>query len=697
MGDGLRRVCGILGAWALGARGWPARAVPHAVRGLSAAILTVLLAAPLAAEPPTPTPPTPTPAPPAPAPAFFHESPELATRVARGELPPIKDRLPANPALIQVEEEVGTYGGIWRIAMVGEADGLLLYRNMGYEQLVRWDPSWRRVIPNVAQSVQVADGNRQFTFRLRPGLRWSDGEPFTAEDIRFWFEDVLLDPELMEERPRWLPAGADAVRLEVPDPLTLRFVFAQPNSQFLRAMASGHNVASATEFPRHALARFHPRHNPEGIAAELAAAGVTDWRALFRLKARIQRSPSDPASLLRRPVGDLTVTQLVEPVPTLDPWVLERREPGDPPRYVALRNPYYWKVDRAGNQLPYIDRVEVLETSPARLADLLRAGRLGMQVRHVGTRDMQDHMPDLQARGYRTVPLIPAGSNVMPLVFNLTHPDPARRALLADRSLRIALSRAIDRKAVIDDALGGQGEPWQVAPRRESPNYSDRLAHQYLEHDPDAASAALDALGLDRRDGEGYRLDAEGRRVSLTLLTRRDRPYQAAVGAAIAAQWRAVGVELVVETLDRVALQRRVREGRFDIVPGTGDGGMDAVQEAHAYIPLSNESAFGLAWVRWLKDPSGPGAEEPPEPVKHQWAIHRRLQEAEEPEERQALVAELLDSVAEAFVQIGIATDVPRFAVARKDFRNVPRMLWDSWIYPTPAPTNPAQYYIDAP
>lgn len=628
---------------------------------------------------------------------FFREPPDLALRAAHGALPPVAERLPVNPALIQVEESVGIYGGVWRLAMIGAADGLLLYRNLGYEHLVRWDPSWRRVIPNVAQSFHVSDGARVFTFRLRQGLRWSDGEPFTAEDIRFWFEDVLLDPELTDEPPRWMPVERDAVRLEVLDPLTVRFVFAQPNSLFLGALAAGQNLGTATDYPRHALARYHKRYNRQGIDAEVAAAGLKDWTALFHLKAHSRRSLSDPASLLRRPAGDLSVVQTAEPIPTLDPWVLDRREPGDPPRYVAVRNPYYWKVDPAGHQLPYIDRVEILETSQGRLMDLLRAGRIGLQARHLGLLDSRDQLPELLTRGYRAVPLMAAGNNALGLSFNLTHPDPARRALLANRNLRVALSHAINRKAVIAAALGGQGEPWQVAPRAESAHYSERLAHQYLEHDPATASALLDAQGLDRRDAKGYRLDRDGRRVSFTLLTRADRPFQEIAAELIADQWKAVGVELTVETLPRGALQDRVREGRFDIAPTSPDGGIDAIQDAFVYAPLTRDSIFGQAWVRWLEDPAGPGAEEPPDSVKRQWAIHRRIQETEDPGARRRLAAELLETAADEFAQIGIATETTRHAVARNDFRNVPRLLWDSWLYPTPAPTNPAQYYIDAP
>lgn len=629
---------------------------------------------------------------------FYREAPELQTRVARGELPPVERRLPRNPVLLQVEEAIGRYGGTWRMAMIGRGDGLLVYRNIGYEHLVRWDPAWRRVMPNVAQSFQVNENATVFTFQLRPGLRWSDGIPFTAEDVRFWFEDVLMDPDLAMELPRWMPRGRRGVRLEVEPPDLVRFVFDLPNSLFLASLAAGQDVGTATEFPQHALKRYHRRYNP-AVEAEAKAAGFGSWMELFHFKARTNHNLSDPASLLRVPLADLAAAQVAEPVPTLDAWVVERRDPGNPARVVAVRNPYYWKVDPAGNQLPYIDRVEFLEVrSDDELKALLKAGVIGMQARHVSSLAVQEELPALmESGGYRPVTLLPSDSNVLPLAFNQTHPDPARRALLSDRDFRTALSLGIDRRAIIDHVLNGRGEPFQVAPRPESRHFSPRLARQHLVHDPAHANALLDGLGFTRRDAEGFRLDAQGHRLGVTVLTRRDRTHHMEALTMIAADWGKLGVEARVVPTDRRELRAAVAENRYEVATASGDGGMDAVLEAYAFIPLIQESFFAPAWVRWVNDPGEPGAEEPPASVLKQLALYDRIQETADPDQQARYTAEILDIAVDQFFQIGIATESPRSALARKDFRNVPRLMPESWLYPTPAPTNPAQYFMVQP
>ncbi|MGQ9369770.1 ABC transporter substrate-binding protein [Azospirillum sp. ST 5-10] len=630
--------------------------------------------------------------------AFYREAPGLAERVAAGTLPAVDERLPGNPLLIPVEERVGRYGGVWRMAMVGDGDGLLLYRSIGYEPLVRWDPAWRRVVPNVAQSFRLSDDARTVTFQLRPGLRWSDGVPFTAEDIRFWVEDVLLDPELTPRPPRWMPTGPQGVRLEVADPHTVRFHFATPNSLFVAALASGQEWRALTEHPRHALSRYHRRYNPQGIAAEVAAAGVADWTELFHLKAGTFLNRSDPASLLRRRPDPAGGVQRAEPIPTLYAWVLDRLEPGDPPVYVAERNPYYWKVDPAGQQLPYLDRVDVYAAADeTAFARLLAGGRIDLQARHVVSPGMQPLLADLFAKDHRPLPIQPSVSNEVPLILNLTHPDPVLRAVLADRDVRVALSRAIDRRAIIERVFGGRGEPYQMAPRPDSRFYVERLARQHLDHDPVEAGRILDAKGLGVRDGDGVRLLPDGRRLSLTVLVRSDRAHHAAAMAMVARQWRAVGVEVTVREVSRRDLIDRIAANRFDAAVGYADGGMDAILDAYAYVPCFPDSQAAPGWAVWHNDPGRPGAVEPPAAVKRQVDLYRRIAETTDPDRQDRLMREVLEIAADEFYTLGIALVPGNDGIVRASFANVPAAMTESWIYPTPGPTNPPQYFMVAP
>lgn len=637
--------------------------------------------------------------------AFYRESPALAARVAAGALPPVSGRLPGNPLLIPVDG-IGRYGGVWRQAMIGEADGLLVYRTIGYEPLVRWDAGWRRVVPNVAQAVEVSEDARVFTFRLRPGLRWSDGVPFTVEDVQFWFEDVLGNPDLTPVPPPWMPRGG--VRLEIPETDTVRFVFAQPNGLFLPALASGQERRGPTDYPRHALERYHIRYNPDGAAAMARAAGTGGWAALFHLKANSFQSLSTLPALLRRPVpepaGGLAgpalpaVPMEADGVPVIAAWRIVRYEPGPPPRVVAERNPFYWKVDPAGQQLPYLDRVEVaLTDGDDSFLELLLGGGIDLQARHVVVPQVQERLPALLGGDFRPLMMQASDSNAVPLMLNLTHPDEGLRALFSRRDVRIALSIAIDRAEIIDGPLNGHGIPAQVAPRAESRFHSDRLARQHLVYDPAAAGAALDAAGLSRRGAGGVRLLADGRPAAFTILARTDRPHQREAARMTARFWRAIGLDVRVEEVDRAVLRRRVRANAFDVVIGSGDGGMDPMQEIHGFIPAFEGYNGAPAWERWRESSGHPDAMVPPEPVLRQLDLHRRIRETADSDQQDRLMREILDIAAEEFYAIGIAVMPGGMGVVRSTFRNVPRTMPESWVYPTPAPTNPAQYYTEAP
>jgi len=140
----------------------------------------------------------------------YQEAAGLAARVAAGELPPVGERLPQNPLVVEPNERVGQYGGTWRMGLVGGSDGALLTRTIGYENLTRWDPAWEEAIPNVAERVEVSDDSTTYTFHLREGMKWSDGQPFTADDIMFWYEDVLLNEALTPAPSSIYTVGGEA-------------------------------------------------------------------------------------------------------------------------------------------------------------------------------------------------------------------------------------------------------------------------------------------------------------------------------------------------------------------------------------------------------------------------------------------------------------------------------------------------------
>jgi peptide/nickel transport system substrate-binding protein len=217
----------------------------------------------------------------------------------------VEERLPRNPLLVQPVERVGLYGGTWRMGIKPSNDAGLLIRTIGYENLVRWDPHWIRVVPNVAQSVEVNDDSTAYIFHLREGMRWSDGAPFTADDIMFWYEDLFLNAALTPSKPSWLVAGGEPVVVEKLDDTTVRFRFAAPYGLFLQQIAQPDIGDMLTDHPRHYLQQFHLDYNPKGIEALIAEAGMADWVELFHLKS-----------------ADLADRYINPDLPTLHAWVM---------------------------------------------------------------------------------------------------------------------------------------------------------------------------------------------------------------------------------------------------------------------------------------------------------------------------------------------------------------------------------------
>ncbi|MCP4403498.1 MAG: response regulator [bacterium] len=274
--------------------------------------------------------------------SIYNEAPQLAELVAAGGLPPIHERLPKNPMLVQPVKQIGRYGGTWHMGMRSRgADQAMIIRTIGYENLVRWNEQWTQIMPNIAQFYEANDTATEFSFRLREGMRWSDGVPFTVDDILFWYENILLNQELNVPIPDWLTSGGEVVKVEKVDDDTVIFRFAAPKGLFLQELAQPKG-RKPTSYPRHYLEQFHIEYNPNGIDALMQEAGVEHWTELFKLKVGQIDTPGDPDTFVNTEI------------PTLNAWALTQGYTKDAREVLAERNPYYWKVDVAGKQLPYI-------------------------------------------------------------------------------------------------------------------------------------------------------------------------------------------------------------------------------------------------------------------------------------------------------------------------------------------------------
>ncbi len=584
------------------------------------------------------------------------EAPELAEMVAAGTLPPLEERLPESPYVYEPVERIGDYGGEWRRAILGGGDQHNILRTIGYHNLVRWNREWDEVIPHVADSFEISDDATTFTFHLRPGHKWSDGEPFTADDILFWYEDVLMNPELTPGiDPLWTVAGEPMKVVKVDDQ-TVRFEFSAPYATFIDRLAYGFG-APPTIYPRHYLQQFHKDYNPDGIDALIAESAVADdWVGLFNSKIA--------------PTWTVGYWQNTE-IPTLHPWKLTAPYSGTS-RVVAERNPWYFGVDPEGNQLPYIDRIvwNQVEDIEVLLLSALN-GEIDYQLRHLGNPNNKSVISqNMESRDYRLFDVMNSAANQPTLYLNLTHMDPVKREIFQNRDFRVALSHAIDREELLDLVYLGQGHISQAAPRPESPFYVERMANQYLEFDPDLANQILDDAGFAERDADGWRLGPDGQPISFVILASAgDGRIETA--ELVTDYWKDVGINAQFRQVDRSLMTTSLIGNDYDAYVWDSPGGLsDAISDPRGYFPFNKTVIFiAPLWAEWFMDPTT--GEEPPAEIVRQMELYRTIDTLADPAERIARMKEVLEMSADYFYSIGIRQPPPGFGIAKNNFRNI--------------------------
>lgn len=599
----------------------------------------------------------------------YKEAPQLAAMVQRGELPPVDERLPLDPVVITPHERIGNYGGTWHSGLLGVADRPWISRTMAYEPLLRWSADLTSVGPNVAESWEVSDDGMEFTFHLRQGMHWSDGAPFTADDFVYWYEHVLLNDDLTPVKFQYMQPGGILGRVEKIDDVTVKFVFEVPSGLFITQMGNTSPYAAA-----HFAQQWHIEFNKEAVEKEVADQQLNSWASLYTTKM------------------DFLAT--VE-CPVLFPWKVIVPV-GSTNRVVSDRNPYYWKVDPEGHQLPYIDQMDypIVENVDVLVLKAM-AGEIDMMDRHIATPDNKAIFVDNQDQGdYHFFNVEFAFESPCVIALNLNHKDPELKRVFNEKDFRVALSHAINRQEIIDVIYVGSGQPRQPAPLDESPHYHERLATQYLEYDVATANQLLDDLGLERGpDGMRRRFDGQPLFINVEVAAAFE-PW-GRIMEMVTDYWKAVGVDSDVRVIERSLFYARKAAYDHDCGVWTGADGIAVLMDPRWYMPFSNESIYGIAWADWWRS-GGTQGEEPPPAAKQQQDIYDQILVTANEEERNALVQQMLDIAADQFWAIGITKYYAGYGIVKNNFKNVPDTIWQWHISNSPAQTHPEQYFIEA-
>jgi peptide/nickel transport system substrate-binding protein len=619
----------------------------------------------------------------------YNESPMLAAMVEAGQLPPVAERLPANPAVVTPINEVGAYGGELRVGFTGTNPGWGgLWYMTGWENLVIWKPDFSGVVPNIAESWEVSDDVREYTFHLRKGLKWSDGVDFTADDVMFYFEDILFNTEISVGGAvaDWLPTeGAQDFKAEKIDDYTFKMIFANPNGTFLYQLAtwSGRHI---TFFPKHFLMQYHKTYNPDVDALVAQEEGVESWVGLFN---KYAAGPAD----------DTQNFYLYPQRPLLFPWIVQ--EPlGTGTVITMVRNPYYWKVDSEGNQLPYIDYVKgysYLDEESRVLA------MLNGDLDYIKDPSSNDRILFFDAvdagQPLAISDTFSDGGTNNTIHFNRTIADPVKAAVFADKNFRIGMSYAINRPEIIEIVHLGQGTPSQAAPLESSPLYNEQLATQYTEYDVDKANEYLDMV-LPDKDAEGYRLGPDGNRFSFVFSVSTNEPYQTTweqVAELLVGYWDAVGVEVTLNAQNSTVFNEDKRANIVEatLLTGEGGAGITAILDPRYYIPAEYFGMFGNGWYAWRVHSTD--SEQVEMPAEYQ-AMRARFENevlgAPSQEEQIAVMSELLQQAADEFWVLGTARPGPGYQVYHQRLGNQPAEWIIGWIEGVQKLTYPEQWYI---
>lgn len=580
------------------------------------------------------------------------EPPFLVPQVQAGVLPPVTARLPQNPSVVELsgKRSMGRYGGALRLLLARPKDVRMLVV-YGYARLVAWTPDFR-LVPDIAESVEVQQG-RRFTIRLRAGHRWSDGAPFTAEDFRYWWEDVANNPMLSPTGPpsEMLVHGKPP-RFEVVDARTVRFTWDEPNPDFLPALAGASPLYIYR--PAHYLKRFHARYaDPERLARRVSRAGARNWAALHNRRDDQYRNDNPR-------------------LPTLQPWVARTRPPAQ--RFVFTRNPYFHRVDAAGRQLPYIDHVIVTIADPKILPAKTATGESDLQARGLHFSDYTFLKRGEKSHGYNVRLWRTAKGAHIALFPNLNTNDPVWRKLFRDVRVRRALSLAIDRHEINQVVYFGLAREGANTVLAESPLYRDRYRRAWATFDPDRARALLDAAGLDRRDARGVRLLPDGRPAELVVETAGEDTEQTDVLELIRDGWRRVGIRTHVRPSQREVFRNRIFAGETLISVWSGyENGLATAQMSPAeFAPTSQQQ---LQWPRWGQhfQTGGMTGEPPADPAAQQLLrLYRAWRAAPTVPERERIWHRMLEINADQVFSIGIVAAVPQPVVVSTRLRNVP-------------------------
>ncbi|MSO91510.1 MAG: ABC transporter substrate-binding protein [Acetobacteraceae bacterium] len=624
-------------------------------------------------------------------PKSFKEAPALAALVKAGKLPPVEQRLPAEPMVLKPLRSVGTYGGTWRRGFLGPGDRENGNRIRAGEKLLFWNAAGTEIAPQVAKGFEISEDGKRTLLFLRKGMKWSDGSPFTADDFMFWYEDMYTVKDLVSVPAPELSVNRKPGRMVKVDETTVAFEFDEPYYLFPQMIAGDTQIGGGQSrlqsegralglyAPAHYLKKYLPKYTPpETLNAQAKAAGYENWVQYFRFK-------SDWS--LNKEVPTLAAWSMVQPVNS-QIWVLER-------------NPYFYIVDTEGNQLPYIDRVQLtLAENPEVINLRAIAGEFDYMERFMDLAKLPVFLENAARGGYR-VHLDPGfnGGDSL-LFFNMAYrQDTELRKWFQNTDFRRALALGIDRDQLNEAFWLGLGTPGSAMP---SPVIPESPGEEYRKRwatlDVKKANAMLDSIGLTKKDAEGYRLRTDnGQRLRLQVdVAQTLTPTWPQQVEMIAQQWRAIGIHADAKLFERSLFFTRVRNDDNQMVIFANNGSESLFLWPVQVLPIDPNSAYGgVTIARWYGS-AGASGTAPEDPAMIKAFDLLRSASGLRQADRTKIAQEIWKLAVDQVWTIGLVGQSPTFMgtrVVNLKLQNVPTRVCISQHCRTPWSGHPEQWY----
>lgn len=619
----------------------------------------------------------------------FKEAPMLAKLVEEGKLPPVAERLPENPMVVEGPDGIGTYGGMVNTYSSNTAlptwNGSEIF--LGFEPIFSFeeDNSWGQ--PNIAESYEISKDALTMTIHLRKGIKWSDGVPFTADDIMYSFDYEIGNKDLFPVFPEWLTVSGKPVTATKIDDYTVQLNFPSPYPSIMNFLTHA-NGSQVTDIwfgffqPAHYMKKFHPDFIEGGVDAANAMAkknGFASWAEQYR------------AAIHQNNFGMMVFP---DSPPTLIAYICVER---DSEHIVWQRNPYYWKVDTEGNQLPYIDEVvtNFIGAGQEIINGHIISGEADFSIGNIG--DLGLYTENKGKGDYRILQYLNTITSGME--FNFTSKDPYLRELFQNIKFRQAVSMSLDLDELISTYFLDLGKPEPYYCNKLSPYYEQEYydkAKEYVKYDPDAAKALLAEISLTKKDADGFLLRPDGKRLDIVF------EYYEAPGnnssELIVSYLKGIGINVIPKMVAFPQFQEDVVKNNVDMTFSQPGDGLEPLFTVHPYsvVPYSYAwvSIWGVTWAQWYSS-NGAEGEEPPQEIKDLYNWWNVMKTDPSEENRIEAGRNIWRQMAEQLYKVGTIGDQPVVFIAKNSIKNIPEdFIYNDWNWMRFGPLDP-YFYIE--